>query len=241
LNKQLLDLYSAKWDQLCAAMRPVLQDTTLEVKPTCPLLLTIHNEEAFATADIRVMVFGQETNSWYDEFHVDMLSIIDQYDGFFNDGECWGYGGQFWNGINRFVALLQAQHPNKTIRLVWNNLVKIGKYDDKGFPPDYIYEVEREHFAVIEAELDIIKPTVVLFLTGPNYDSVVTDNFGSLDYTKIPGSFTERQIAKVFLPSVKSAYRTYHPNYLWRNDINSYFQAIIEQINVDMNRMALEA
>ena len=236
MNEQLLSLYASKWDLLCAAMRPVLQDEALDVKPTCPLLLAVRDEEAFAAADIRVMVFGQETNSWYNEFHDGLSSIVGQYDGFFNSGECWGYGGQFWNGIRRFVDLLQAQYPNKTIRLVWNNVVKIGKHDDKGFPPDYIYEVEREHFSVIQAELDIIKPTLVLFLTGPNYDSVITDNFGPLAYDTIPGSFTERQLAKVLLPGVESAFRTYHPNYLWRNGINAYFQAIIEQIDADRTR-----
>ena len=58
MNEQLLSLYASKWDLLCAAMRPVLQDEALDVKPTCPLLLAVRDEEAFAAADIRVMVFG---------------------------------------------------------------------------------------------------------------------------------------------------------------------------------------
>ena len=138
---------------------------------------------------------------------------------------------QYWNGVRRFINLLQAKHPNKKIKLVWNNIVKIGKYDDKGFPPDYIYEVEREHFSIIKQELEIIKPNIVLFLTGPNYDSVIQDNFGTIEKQAL-APFSERQISKVKLDNVDLAFRTYHPNYLWRNDIDSYFDTIINEIKL---------
>lgn len=232
MNKQLLNLYSSKWDKLCSAMQPILEDDTLETKPTCPLLLSIGNEEEFKNADIRLIVFGQETNNWYEEFHNEIIHIIGKYDEFYNSGGCWSYGGQFWNGVARFIAMLQEKYPNKKISLIWNNIVKIGKFNDKGFPPDYVYEVEREHFSVIKNELKILQPTVVLFLTGPNYDSVIVDNFGDLAFTKLPTGFSERQIARLSLTGIPFAFRTYHPNYLWRNDINSYFESIIDKINI---------
>jgi hypothetical protein len=229
MNDQLLNLYNSKWDNLCSAMQPILADKTLELKPTCPLLLTIGNEEEFNNAEIRLMVYGQETNSWYNEFHNNQQPIIDNYDSFFNDGECWSYGGQFWNGVSRFISSLQTKYPDKKIKSVWNNIVKIGKYNDKGFPPDYIYEVEREHFSVIKDELEIIKPNIVLFFTGPNYDSIVHDNFGKLEKQAL-APYSERQISKIKLDGVDFAFRTYHPNYLWRNDIDSYFDTIINEI-----------
>ncbi len=230
MNDLLLKLYTSKWDELCTAMQPILDDVTLEQKPTCPLLLSIDNEAEFKSAEIRVMVYGQETNSWYDEFHQNKEPIIDCYNNFFNGGECWGYSGQFWNGISRFINLLQAKHPDKKIKLVWNNIVKIGKFDDKGFPPDYIYEIERKHFSVIKEELEIINPNLVLFLTGPNYDSVIEDNFGLLEKEAL-SEFSERQISKIKIDGIDFAFRTYHPNYLWRNNIDSYFNRIIDEIS----------
>jgi hypothetical protein len=231
MNDQLLNLYNSKWDNLCSAMQPILADKTLDFKPTCPLLLTIDNEEEFNNAEIRLMVYGQETNSWYNEFHNNHQPIIDNYESFFNGGECWSYGGQFWNGVSRFVNRLQTEYPDKKIKLVWNNIIKIGIYNHKGFPPDYIYEVEREHFSVIKEELQIIKPNIVLFFTGPNYDSIVHDNFGILDKQAL-SPFSERQISKVELAGVDFAFRTYHPNYLWRNDIDKFFDTIIEEIKL---------
>ena len=234
MNEQLLSLYASKWTPLCAAMQLILDDETLPIKPTCPLLLMVRDEEAFERAEIRVMVVGQETNSWYTPFHSDLQPIVDQYDRFFNTGECWSYGGQFWNGVKRFQELLQARFPDKTIRLVWNNIVKIGKHGAVGFPPEYIYEAERKHFSVFQNEVNILRPTVVLFLTGPNYDSAIADNFGPVEMVPLHAPFSTRQIAKVSLPGVPSAYRTYHPNYLWRKGINSYFEAIIEQLSLDL-------
>lgn len=230
MNEALLNLYSSKWDNLTTATKSILEDETLDIKPANPLLLYIDEEEEYKNADIRLMIFGQETNSWYDERGATIDAVQTLYDGFFNEGECWGYGGQFWNGISRFLSSLKAKFPDKKIRLTWNNIVKIGKQGDKGFPPDYIYEIEREKFHVIPTELEILKPNVVLFLTGPNYDSIIKDNFGELKYEALPNS-TERQLSRVTLKDVQFAYRTYHPNYLWRNDIDDYFDTIIQDIN----------
>jgi len=231
MNDKLLELYASKWDGMTTAFSPIFDDQALEIKPANPLLLYIDNEEEYVNADIRLMIFGQETNSWYDERSATIADMQNLYHGFFNEGECWGYGGQFWNGVSRFLNLLQTKYPEKKIRLTWNNIVKIGKQGDKGFPPDYIYELEREYFHVIPQELEILKPNIVLFFTGPNYDSVLKDNFGILKYEALPNS-TERQLSRISLKDIEFAYRTYHPNYLWRNDIDDYFNTIIEDIKL---------
>ena len=66
--------------------------------------------------------------------------------------------GTFHYGFNRFALLLNAVFPNKRIAYVWNNLVKIGKADGKGFCGAEIYALEREHFSVIQEETNILKP-----------------------------------------------------------------------------------
>jgi hypothetical protein len=76
MNDQLLNLYNSKWGDLCSAMQPILADNTLELKPTCPLLLTIDNEDEFNNGEIRIMVFGQETNSWYNELFYSLQDPI---------------------------------------------------------------------------------------------------------------------------------------------------------------------
>lgn len=231
INEQLHSLYKSNWLSLCAAMEPILSDEMFGIKPTCPLLLSVQDEEEFKSADIRIMVYGQETNNWYKQFTSDLEVVLGFYRGFFNEDEWIQTRGQFWRGFSRFKSLIEAKYPEKKVRVLWNNIVKIGKHQAKGFPPGYIYEVEREYFCLTAAELDIIKPNVVLFLSGPNYDGILLDKFGHLDKSGIE-PFTERQLAQIKLKGVDFAFRTYHPNYLWRNNIDSYFDAIIAQIEV---------
>lgn len=231
LNEKLQALYASKWQGLVTAMMPLLNDDNQDGIPACPLLLKIDDETAFQKADIRLMIFGQETNRWYESFHEDMAAITGYYDEFFNEGNCWNYGGQFWNGIRRFLDLLKQRHPDKTVYLVWNNLAKIGKDEGVGFPSDAIHEVEREHFGVIPHELDILKPTLALFLSGPNYDSVIQDVFGPIEITPVSEDFSVRQLAQFSIPNVGIALRTYHPGYLWRNNIDHYFDAVLNRFD----------
>ncbi|MBT9395520.1 hypothetical protein KLP40_20310 [Hymenobacter sp. NST-14] len=230
-NDDLKALYASKWQDLVDSMTPILTDDANEDIPACPLLLKVGNEESYESADIKIMIFGQETNSWYDSFHKNMESIIGYYDLFFNSGDCWGYGGQFWNGVSRFLQLLKERHPEKTVALVWNNITKIGKHESIGFPPYNIHEVEREYFSVIPQELEILKPNLVLFLTGPNYDSVIDKVFDKPHKNTVNEDFIARQLAKLSLQNVDLALRTYHPGYLWRNDIDKYFDAVLNEFD----------
>ena len=40
-----------------------------------------------------------------------------------------------------------------------------------------IYKIEKEHFSIAKEEVEILKPDVILFLTGPNYDQYIKDKF----------------------------------------------------------------
>jgi len=235
MNAKLLDLYSRNWNNFSSAMQSILLNDKLETKPTNPLLLYI-NEDEYNNADIKIMVYGKETNDWMKQFQNEIEPTLAGYDEFVNGGECWGYGRHFWNGVSRFFELLQEKYPDKKISLIWNNIVKVGKFGEKGFPPHYIYEVEREHFSIINEELKIVKPTIVLFLTGPDYDEVIEANFGKLQYSKLNSDFSEREIAKMLLPGIPFTFRTYHPQYLWFNDINNYFNSIIDKIDINDNK-----
>ncbi|WP_210516109.1 hypothetical protein [Hymenobacter terricola] len=234
INEKLHALYASKWQNLVSGMKSILQDDNREATPASPLLIKIDDENAYEQADIKLMIFGQETNRWYESFHGDMDAIIGYYDEFFNEGQYLSYHGHFWNGVLRFFELLKSKYPGKSIYLVWNNIAKIGKDEGIGFPPDDIHEVEREHFSVIQEEIAILKPTLALFLTGPRYDSVIEEIFGQTSFNQVNDNFSSRQLASLSLPNIVIALRTYHPGYLWRNDINHYFTAILDQIDLQL-------
>ncbi len=229
MNEQLFKIYSTKWDNLTKATLTIYENEKLVSKPAKPLLIKVDNEDDYSSADLRLMIFGQEANGWY-KMENTIDGLLKGYDDFFNDDYCYTYGGQFWNGVSCFISKISEKYPNKKIRYIWNDIVKIGKYESKGMPPDYIYKIEREHFSVIQDELRIIKPNFILFFTGPNYDRIIKDNFGILDYEPLL-PYNTRQISKFKIGDILSI-RTYHPNFLWRNDIGSYFDSIINEIKI---------
>ncbi len=232
MNLTLQNMYLEKWSIFSDELNKILIDDTKEYKPTNPLLIYL-DEAKFTSSDIKIMIFGQETNDWGDDFSGNPNDALSTYDDFFNTNACYSYGGQFWNGFNRFLTLLNQKFPQKTVASVWNNVIKVGNSGrDKNKPPTYIYNIERTHFNVIESELEILQPDIVLFLSGPNYDTEIRNSLPEVSFGKLSDSFNERAIAKLKYKNLNNFYRTYHPNYLWRNGIDSYFEEIINDINL---------
>ena len=231
MNKELLELYNSKWSVFQEKITTLEKDDSLETKPAKPLLLCVDEEGIYENADIKVMIFGQETNGWCSEGEKSVDEIVQTYFDFYHTDYCFTYGGQFWNGIKRFKKLFDQKFENKKNSFLWNNIIKVGKLDDKGFPPDEIYEVEKLEFNLIKSEIEILKPDVLIFLTGPNYDSVIKDSLGDYTQTALPNS-SERQLSKINVLGKENCFRTYHPNYLWRNDIDDYFQTLINEIKI---------
>jgi hypothetical protein len=231
MNNELIKLYASKWDELCKELEPLFKEREMEYKPANPFLISVPDEKEYREADIRIMIYGKETNSWNGVFDGNIDSSIKTYKDFYGGGEWKEYGGNFFPSVKKFIRLLQEKYPDKKINMIWNNLVKIGSDGHTGFIEDY-HETEIKTFSVIKDELKILKPTVALFLTGPYYDYVIRENFGDINFSKLPIHFSEKQIAKLTIPGVAFAFRTYHPGYLLRNDLDSYFNAIIDKINI---------
>jgi hypothetical protein len=231
VNQQLFQLYASKWSNLSKAFNPIIKDGNVSSIPTSPLFLCV-DEENYEKADLKIMFFGQETNGWiekdcyYAGTDESLKYLMDGYYDFLYNGRCWKHGGQFWNGVKMLQKMMAEKFPNKNLHFIWNNIIKIGKAEGIGRPPKHIYDIERSHFSVIQAEIDVLKPDLIVFFTGPYYDNAITDNFGLAEYTALQ-PFSKRQLAKVEIPNIKNAVRTYHPNFLWRNDIGKYFSAII--------------
>lgn len=104
---------------------------------------------------------------------------------------------------------------NKSIGIIQSNIAKVGfEYGNTGFDRDTNMHLRD----VFIKEIEICKPDLLLFYTGPSYDRHIVDRFGAFTSEKCMDDFDNRKIAKlnfenspIKLPSV---YRTYHPNYL---------------------------
>lgn len=235
MNNKLNKLYSERWSVLSHELGQIIDNIDFIQKPTNPLLIRV-NEADYLHSDIKVMIIGQETNDWGHDFNGNVDEVFEIYDDFYNSGYAiTSYGGHFWNGFNRFSALLQEKYKGKKISFIWNNVVKIGASGrDQNHPQNHIYEIELNHFKVLEQELDILNPDIILFISGPSYDDNIKELLPEIEFEKFSNDFQPRELAKLKFKSHKNIFRTYHPNYLWRNDINKYFNTIISSVDLDI-------
>lgn len=231
INKQLKELYESKWDDFSKKINGINNDVLSQEISTNPLLLRI-DEQEYLNSDIKIMIFGQETNDWDLDFKNDVEHCLIMYNDFFNTKNCFSKKNKpFWTGYQKFISKLNDASSGKRISSVWNNVIKIGIKGKKGKPNKSIYDIERNFFNIIKDEIQILKPDVLLFLSGPNYDEEIRNSLQNVNFNAIDNNFNIRQMSKLeVIGNNIKAYRTYHPGYLWRIDIDSYFDEIIKDI-----------
>lgn len=197
----LKDIYQTYWDGYIENIR-----NNNSIEPANPFLIVEPTD--YRDKAVKVMICGQETQGWGNEFDAcpesaTVNAILRLYAGFVNGG---GYNSPYW----QFINSLKRACPN--IGFVCNNIVKIGRKHGPGCD-DRINELTLKYFPVIPEELNILKPDVILFLTGPNYDWRIRKTIGDFKTRQVDHikKFDEIIFDNSSLPR---AFRCYHPRYL---------------------------
>ncbi|WP_027721183.1 hypothetical protein [Maridesulfovibrio zosterae] len=211
INKELENLYKTHWLHLQQKL------LALSVNQyTNPFLLSF-NETLLAQADLRVMIFGQETKGWGDELLPPPVDIMTIYNKFFCQQEFYkGYGrSSFWKAFRYFKKQLTEKIPRKkSIYFSWNNINKIGRPLGKTGVDAEVRNIERKTFSVIAAEVNLFTPDIVIFLTGPHRDKDIRHHFKNVQFTPITTDFPTRAIARVSSDTLPTkTIRMYHPSY----------------------------
>ncbi|WP_395734598.1 hypothetical protein [Prosthecobacter sp.] len=195
--------------------------------PANPQLIRVPDD--YETSKLKVAYFGQETNGWEGPFAetkgVDHLQQV--YHDFVNI-KSFEYGGQYWNGVKSFQnAFLELDSSS---RFTANNLVKIGKAWDRGSPPESVIDWQSHWFEVIREELKILKPDVIIFLSGPNYDRHIETIFGKVTFEAV-NARPARELSRVVAEGLpRNSFRTYHPNYGYRNNFYPTQSDILDEV-----------
>ena len=107
-----------------------------------------------------------------------------------------------------------------------------------------IHEIERNYFHVIPQEIQILKPDILVFFTGPGqnaYYEYIKENFTLLGEPLPIGGLPVDDVAKLPVKEVSLAYKTYHPNakktdgFHW-NNYNAILADIKENIDKLLNK-----
>jgi len=239
-NKSLENLYTSKWDEIRDILLSFNEEDPEDTDnlATHPLLIKI--DEEYEKADLKIMIFGKETNTWYVEYNhgvfgydIDMESLLSIYEEFYLNKRYKSYGRPFWNYINK-IRSNSSIDGLKKIGYVWNNVLKIGKVAS-GTPLQGLLNKTVEHFNVIPQEIEILKPDILIFFCGHGYDNYISERVGAFSVQPID-DFKINEFCKLNFSNipVKLAFRTYHPGYLHYLPIdqrNNIFETIIKLIN----------
>ena len=258
LTLQLEELYDEKWGKL----QEQLEHKQIKVK--APFLLSVnkydredHSDETWYTdADLKVMIFGQEANRWewkkektpadvmenyqelYHEYYkVDKsgtIAFVEQRSPFLRDG---------FNGFSSQISeYLHTKMPNRRAAFLWNNISKLSAVGRNGVSGIAVnsetHAIEKECFHVIPDEIEILKPDILIFLTGvtDKYEEYISENFDVIGKSPLLDDWDVRDLAKLDITNVKLAYRTHHP--ASRTDTNeetwTWYHAILNDINQNL-------
>jgi hypothetical protein len=232
VNEKLRKLYSEHWKDFTLGLKNIVDSEKHSIKPSNPLLLNHLSPKDYENSDIKVMILGQENNTWeglYNHNENNFESLLNLYSNFYG-GEYYNYRGTFKNHYNLLVAGLKNKFPNKSLGFFWSNVVKIGKSNDKGLPPNYILDLLFGKFNVLQSEIDIIKPDIIIFLSGPDYDCHLKKQLKNIEFEKFT-DYTENIAVKIKIPNVKFAFRTYHPKYMNFQGKNKYEKLYSDMLN----------
>ena len=214
-----LELAYADWKRSLHFEEP----TALQLSP--PLLLSV--PPVYTNAKRRILFCGQETYGWdwtsnqrTNRTMQDFLANPDAVEAL-----CCGYRqfdfakphpkswtSPFWRAFREVQDWPDAG-------LIWNNLSRCDYLGGSVLTArkevqTCLSECQRE---LLLRELAILQPQVCLFVTGPNYDNLLSEVFPGCRLSEVANDIPVRQLARIQhsrLPA--SSFRTYHPNYLSR-------------------------
>jgi hypothetical protein len=128
--------------------------------------------------------------------------------------------GCFWRYFRRAYDEVSATGVTSA---VWTNLVHCAMDNGKAScsihraaPPVRDAYLNWQH-GLLTRELEILAPTLVVFVTGPRYDHLLEREYPGLVMRKVSSDFSLRQLARIEHPRLPHrSYRTYHPSFLNR-------------------------
>lgn len=198
LNAKLFDLYKGQWKNL---------EKIHNANPQLSHPHLVYVPDSYTEAKFRLMIVGKQTNGW------SLVNPIEKIDGLRKmyknfTSEEKGNNTLFWKAARRLNESLNYNPPRDGF--LWSNLIKMDYKNDRPKP-----DVEQElcGLRLLQEEIKITRPNVVVFFTGPTYDERLKRDFIGVEF-EVEKSYKDGEFAKLkheLLPA--NSFRTYHPGY----------------------------
>jgi hypothetical protein len=203
---------------------------SLRKRASAPLLLSVRAD--WKAANSRILIVGQETNGWTSsietkprqlktlehfcksEYGID--EMLHAYREFAFADSYSHRNSAFWRAFRHLEANV-AKSPSAAM---WTNLfrVDVGGSVVRSCDEDARDHLRRVQVGLLTTEVVALKPTIVVFFSGPTYDQEIAKAFSDCTFEQVFSDRPEREIALIrseLLPP--HSFRIYHPNYLQRS------------------------
>lgn len=207
LNKELFKLYKGQWANI---------EKILKANPQLSHPQLIYVPEKYTETEFRLMIVGQQPYEWHfnkdkgirEDLDLNPIEKIEKLLWWYKNfslGERYSRS-PFWQAAHKLNELLNPNFPRYSF--LWSNLIKT---DKRNWPPDPDIEKELRGLRLLQEEIRITQPNVVVFFTGPDYDDRIRQDFEGVE------SDWNQDLARLQHKSLpKNSFRTYHPGHLRR-------------------------
>jgi len=203
-----------------------------------PLLL--YPTERWKNAPVKVLIVGQETLGWDFEAgsyfdwpypsicsFTDFLGVQNSVDALiygykafeFSRYQPLNYRSPFWRAYRQIRRNFDDEVDGFKTAVLWTNLFRMsldGGSVIKGGTAEEIKCICQATQGLLRSEIEILKPDVTLFFTGPDYNETLYSEFLDMQLHDFNGYDISRTawIEHPALPAI--SLRSYHPGYLNR-------------------------
>ena len=211
VNQKLLKLFESKWgivEKVCNTVNDEGLWTVLHLACVPP---------NYEKMKYKILIVGQENDGWgfRDNARLSMLATLDFLDSKdYNDiRPFFSFPYKFCKSINN----LEDIKDSKKTYFTWVNLREFS-FDEMPKTPlgKEAQSIIDNEFNILEEEIKIINPDIVLFLTGPNYDNYIKNQLKVVEFKTVE-NYQIGQFARVEHEALpKNSFRIYRPEYLNR-------------------------
>ena len=221
VNQKLLKLFESKWE----AVNKVYD--ALQEEEEWAVLHLVCVPPNYEKMKYKILIVGQENNGYgYEtEPKKSMLFTLDfQSNRYYDNAPFFSFPYSFCASIND----CDNEKYSKKSYLAWVNLKEFS-FETSSKKPlnEKAQNIIDNEYNILEEEIKIINPDIVLFLTGPYYDYYIEKQLKGVEFKTVE-NYGIRQFARVEHEALpKNSFRIYHPVYLRRRGLeNNYLEKL---------------
>lgn len=241
LQQQLNNLYLDYLNKIFSDKE--LFEQILKFEISSPLFLDCSVDSGkYLESEIKVLYVGKETNYWFNEKEREekgLLNDISNKDYYLSalvgSYKKFNIGQNYKTSLFTFMDILieKFRANNNKSGILWTNLLRHDYYGNGKVPFEVEQKITFDNNYIFRKELEILKPDVVVFVTGPSYDYILENTFIGLKKVII-NNVPEREICLLEHKDLpKKSIRVYHPGYLMRIiDFKIFIESLFQYLEI---------